>query len=157
MRIRDLLPHGTKIDFIRARWPAFALTAFIIIGSFVSIAVKQFNYGIDFAGGILMEVKAKSAIDLGEMRGKLGALNLGEVALQNFGSADQVLVRVQRQEGGEEAQLIAVRKVKEALGAGFDYRRTEFVGPKVGEELIRAGVMAVTLAVLGIAIYVWFP
>jgi preprotein translocase subunit SecF len=157
MFIRRFLPQGTTYDFVGKRFIAYAFTALLVLASIVSMATKGFNFGIDFAGGILMEVKsAKGAADLHTMRGQIGGLGLGEVALQEFGAADLVLVRIQRQEGGEEAQLAAVRKVKETLGQGYEYRRTEFVGPKVGEELIRSGVLAVVLSVAAIAIYVWF-
>ncbi|MBI4970025.1 MAG: protein translocase subunit SecF [Rhodospirillales bacterium] len=157
MFIRRFLPQDTKFDFVGKRLWAFGLTLVLVIGSIVSMTTKGFNFGIDFAGGILMEVKStKGPADLGKMRGILGNLGLGEVALQEFGAADLVLVRVQRQEGGEEAQLAAVRKVKESLGEGYDYRRTEFVGPKVGEELVKSGILAVVLSVLAIAVYVWF-
>ncbi|MCC7166540.1 MAG: protein translocase subunit SecF [Rhodospirillales bacterium] len=157
MFIRRFLPQDTKFDFVGKRLWAFGLTLVLVIGSIASMATKGFNFGIDFAGGILMEVKStKGPADLGKMRGILGNLGLGEVALQEFGAADLVLVRVQRQEGGEEAQLAAVRKVKENLGEGYDYRRTEFVGPKVGEELVKSGILAVVLSVVAIAVYVWF-
>jgi preprotein translocase SecF subunit len=78
------------------------------------------------------------------------------VALQEFGSPDLVLVRLQKQEGDEKAQITAIDKVKAALGSQVDFRRTEFVGPKVGAELIQDAVLASVLAMLGIMAYVWF-
>ena len=156
--IERILPHGTNYDFIRYRLVAFGITAFLIIGSFVSIAVKGFNFGIDFAGGILIEAQSSSGpADLHTMRASLGALGLGEVSLQEFGTTGRdVMIRVQRQEGAEKAQMDALAKVKETLGAGFTYRRVEIVGPKVGGELVRDGVMAVAFSLLAIALYVWF-
>ncbi len=155
--VRRFLPQNTKIDFVSKRLIAYAFTAVLVLASCVSMATRGFNFGIDFAGGILMEVKSTGGpADLASMRRTVSHLDLGEVALQEFGSPDLVLVRLQRQEGGEQAQQIAVVKVKTALGEGFDYRRTEFVGPKVGEELIRGGILAVVLSVLAIGVYVWF-
>ncbi len=96
------------------------------------------------------------------MRSKLNGLGLGEVQLQEFGAPNHVLIRVERQSpsasaGGEEKEAAAVRHVKQALGLpDSSIERREFVGPKVGEELIRAGVIATVLALLSIAIYVWF-
>ncbi|MDO8606111.1 MAG: protein translocase subunit SecF [Phaeospirillum sp.] len=156
--IERLLPHGTTYDFIRYRLVAFGITAFLIVGSLVSISVKGFNFGIDFAGGILIEAQATGAsADLHAMRTSLGELHLGEVSLQEFGNTGRdVMIRVQRQDGAEKAQMEALAKVKETLGSGYTYRRVEIVGPKVGGELVRDGVMAVALSLLAIAVYVWF-
>lgn len=155
--VRRFLPQDTKIDFVSKRYIAYAFTALLVVASCASIAVKGFNFGVDFAGGILMEVKHQGGpADLAGMRATVSHLELGEVALQEFGAPDLVLIRLQRQDGGEAEQLAAVAKVKESLGGGYDYRRVEFVGPKVGEELIRSGVLAVALSVLAIAIYIWF-
>ncbi|MBT7145607.1 MAG: protein translocase subunit SecF, partial [Rhodospirillales bacterium] len=84
------------------------------------------------------------------------ALGLGEVALQEFGSPTDVLIRIQKQKGDESAQQVAVETVKIALGEGVEYRRTEFVGPKISDELFWDGVMAVGLALVAILIYIWF-
>lgn len=154
--VRRFLPHNTKFDFVSKRFIAYGITAMLVLVSCVSMATKGFNFGVDFAGGILMEVKHQGgAADLAGMRSAVSHLELGEVALQEFGAPDLILIRLQRQEGGEAEQLAAVAKVKETLGENFDYRRVEFVGPKVGEELIRGGILAVVLSVLAIAVYVW--
>ena len=134
----------------------FIFSAVLITSSVGLFLTKGLNYGIDFQGGILMEVRTDKAADISAMRTTLGNLGLGEVALQEFGQPTDVLIRVQRQEGGEGAQQAAVEKVKAALGLSVDYRRTEFVGPKVSEELFWDGVMAVSLAILAILVYIWF-
>ena len=151
-----IIPKDTRIDFMRFRFLAFLLSAVMIVGSIGLIAFKGLNFGIDFAGGILMEVQTEGPADLAAMRTELSNIGLGEVALQEFGAPDTVLIRVQRQEGGEAEQASAVAQVKGALGDQVQYRRTEFVGPKVGEELIRDAVLAVVLAMIGIAVYIWF-
>ncbi len=154
--IRKYLPEKTNYDFIRQRFIAFGLTALIILGTAILLATRGLNFGIDFAGGLLIEVQTPGPANLAEMRSKLSNLELGEVALQSFGSDNEVLIRVQMQEGDDRAQMAALTVVKEALGTGYDYRRTEVVGPKVGEELKTDAVLAVGLAVLAIAAYVWF-
>jgi preprotein translocase SecF subunit len=93
--------------------------------------------------------------DLADMRERLGGLGLGEVSLQAFGDPDTVLIRLPQQEGGEEAQQTAISKVRTELGDGWEYRRTETVGPKVGSELVKNAVIAVALAMAGIFVYVW--
>jgi preprotein translocase subunit SecF len=152
-----LVPADTHIDFIGRRTVAYAVSAAIVLLSIGAYLVNGLNYGIDFKGGILIEVRTPGPANLDELRGRLAGLGLGEVALQEFGTETDVLIRIERQAGGEEAQQAAVEKVKEALADTVrNYRRTEFVGPKVGGELIEAGIIAVVLSLLGIMAYVWF-
>jgi preprotein translocase SecF subunit len=156
--IDRFLPHSSHYDFIRHRLIAFGITAILIVGSLTSIAIKGFNFGIDFAGGILIEAQTTNGpADLHAMRTSLGGLGLGEVSLQEFGkTGHDVMIRIQRQEGGEKAQMEALGRVKDTLGEGYSYRRVEIVGPKVGDELVRDGILAVVLALGAIALYVWF-
>jgi len=115
------------------------------------------NFGIDFKGGLLIEVQTKAgAADLATMRSALGALGLGEVQLQQFGAPDDVLIRIAEQPGGDAAQQEAVTKVRGALGSAVDYRRVEVVGPRVSGELLSYGVIGLGLAIFCILIYLWF-
>ena len=156
MRKLHLVPPGTTVPFINKRTLFFAFSGFLMFAALTLFAVRGLNYGIDFKGGILIEVKTGAPADIGAMRSMLSDLGVGEVGLQEFGAPDEVLIRVQRQEGGEGAQQVAVEKVKAALGSGLEYRRTEFVGPKVSDELFWDGVYAVTAAIVAILIYIWF-
>ena len=156
MRSINLIPIKPNINFIDHRIMFFGFSVLLMVASVLLFGTRNLNYGIDFQGGIVIEVRTAEAGRLGEMRTSLSNLQLGEVALQEFGTPEDILIRVQRQEGGEQAQQRAVEKVKQALGAGVEYRRTEFVGPKVSAELFRNGVIAVVLAIVGILIYIWF-
>ncbi len=156
MRGLRLIPAGINLQFIAKRMIFFVFSGLLVVMSVGLFTIKGVNYGIDFKGGILIEVRTPDAADPGAMRLALSDLGLGEVALQEFGAPTDVLIRVQRQEGGEKAQQAAVEAVKAALGPGVEYRRTEFVGPKVSEELFWDGVMAVTFAILAILVYIWF-
>jgi preprotein translocase subunit SecF len=151
-----LIPAKINLDYMRLHRPLFLLSLIMVVGSILLIAIKGLNFGIDFQGGILMELRSEQAPDLAQLRGRLSGLGIGEVALQEFGSPNDILVRIQRQAGEQEAQLTAVNKVKQELGDAFEYRRTEFVGPKVGAELIHGAVWAVAIALLGIMAYIWF-
>jgi preprotein translocase subunit SecF len=151
-----LIPPNTSIQFVRWRKVFFLFSAILVSASVALFSVKGLNYGIDFKGGILLDVRTEGPANLASMRSALSGLDLGEVALQEFGTPNDVLIRLQRQTGGEEAQQAAVIKVKEALGPNVEYRRTEFVGPKVSEELFRDGVYAVGAAILAILVYIWF-
>jgi preprotein translocase SecF subunit len=156
LRPHHFIPSDTKIDFVAKRWWAFGVTLLLMLITVVSLFVKGLNFGIDFKGGILIEAKSEKAIDVGTLRAELGALGLGEIELQEFGGPTDVLIRIQQQKGGESAQQSAIQAVREKLGAGYEYRRVEVVGPTVGSELLRAGMLATGLAVLAIGAYVAF-
>ena len=156
MRGLHLIPADINLSFIAKRNLFLVFSAVLIMASAVLFLSKGLNYGIDFKGGIMLEVRTEKAANIAEMRATLGDLELGEVALQEFGQPTDVLIRIQRQDGGEKAQQTAVEKVKAALGENVEYRRTEFVGPKVSDELFWDGLMAVGLAIGAILIYVWF-
>ena len=151
-----LVPRGTRIPFVQHRLAAFAFSALLVLGSLAAVFGMGLNFGIDFRGGTLIEVRTQGPADISSMRTQLSALQLGEVALQEFGSERDVLIRLQRQEGAEEEQIKAIEIVRDALGPDVEFRRTEFVGPTVGQELIEAGALAVGLALLSIMVYVWF-
>jgi len=157
MRLLRIVPDDTKFDFMRFRRISFPISA---IASMLAIALYFFhglNFGIDFKGGLLIEVQSKSGpADLAKMRSTLGGLGLGEVQLQQFGAPTDVLIRVAEQPGGDAAQQEAVGKVRAALGNDVDYRRVEVVGPRVSGELLSYGVVGLGLAIFGILIYLWF-
>jgi len=156
MRLISLVPVGTKIDFMRFRKIAAIFSIALVVVSAGLFFTKGLNFGIDFRGGILMEIRTDGPADISKLRSTLNELNLGEVQLQEFGQPTDVLIRIERQPGGEKGQQIAVEKAKAALGEKVNYRRTEFVGPKVGGELIEAGVTAVLLAMAAMLVYIWF-
>ena len=156
MRLIRLVPVGTKIDFMQFRKIAGIFSLILIVGSAGLFFTKGLNFGIDFRGGILMEIRTPQPADMGQLRSTLNGLGLGEVQLQEFGQPTDVLIRIERQPGGEKGQQIAIDKARAALEDEVNYRRTEFVGPKVGGELIEAGVTAVLLALAAMLVYIWF-
>jgi preprotein translocase subunit SecF len=156
MRRLTLIPANTAIPFIAWRKLFFAFSAALVAASIGLFAVKGLNYGIDFRGGIMLDVRTEVPADLAAMRSALSGLGLGEAALQEFGAPNDVLIRLQEQDGGEEAQQAAITKVKDALGPRVEYRRTEVVGPQVGEELFWDGIYAVGAAMIAILVYIWF-
>ena len=155
-----LVPAKTNVGFMRWHRTAFMGSAVAAVVSIVLLAIVGLNFGIDFRGGILIEARTPGIANLAAMRSSLSRLGLGEVALQGFGQSSDVLIRVELQEGGDAAQQATVGVVKDALerdvGAGITYRRVEVVGPKVSAELIRAGTLALVLAIAAMLIYIWF-
>lgn len=157
MKLLKLVPVNTNVQFINKRLMAFAFSAFLIVASIGLFLSQGLNLGIDFLGGILIEAKTDGPADISKLRNEMNGLNLGEIALQEFGAPDDILIRIQKQEGGEKAQQVAISKVKAALGTGVvEYRRTEFVGPTVGAELREAATWAVLSAIGAILMYIWF-
>lgn len=157
MRLIKLIPEDTKIPFMGARLITFPISMVLVLGSFLLMGIMGLNYGIDFAGGTVIEVRSHvSPADLHKLRGQLAELNLGEVQVQGFGQPDDVLIRLQQQPGGDLEQQAAVTKVKMALGDGYDYRRVEVVGPRVSADLRRDGAIAVIVALGLVLIYLWF-
>ncbi len=157
----EFIPPNTKIDFFGHRYYAFLASLIILGGSFLCLSMKGLNFGIDFSGGTVIEVKTQEAPNLAALREELNALHLGEVSIQEFGTPDNLLIRFPEQKGGPEAQKKAIADVQAEMNKRFgegkvDYRRTEFVGPQVGEELKLAGLMAVLSAIAGIMAYIWF-
>lgn len=158
MKTLKLVPVNTSIGFIRYRTLAMALSALLVAGSIVVFFANGLNFGIDFRGGTLIEASSESAVDLAELRARLGALDLGEVQIQEFGKETDVLIRIAEKEGATDASnnLSAVERVRAELSSDFDVRRVEIVGPQVSAELIQTGVMAVLAAITSMLIYIWF-
>ena len=130
----------------------------ILSVTFISLIVNNLNYGIDFKGGILLELRSKNSNspNINELREKISSLNAGEVSIQNFGKDTDFLVRIQKQEGDQKEQIAMIEKVKSLTDKDYTVRRSEFVGPVVGDELKTAGIYSVLLALISIMIYIWF-
>ncbi len=157
MRLLRIVPDDTKFDFMRFRRISFPISAMLSIAAIALYFFHGLNFGIDFVGGTLMEVQTKAGpADLAKMRATIGALQLGDFQLQQFGAPNDVLIRISEQPGGDEAQQAAVQKVRDALGDEVDYRRVEVVGPSVSTELLAYGTIGLVLAILAILIYLWF-
>jgi preprotein translocase SecF subunit len=156
MRPLIVIHRVPRIDFMRWHKLGLVFSVLLTAATIALFFINGLNYGIDFVGGTLIEAKTQGPADLATMRSKLDSLNLGEASLQQFGSPDDVLIRLPQQPGGDAAQMKAIQAARDVLGPGVEYRRVEVVGPSVGSELIQAGVLATVLALGAILIYVWF-
>lgn len=148
------------IDFLKFRTFGMVVFCVFIFGTIGLLLTRGLNFGIDFTGGMLIEVQVEPTPNLPDMRERLNALNLGNVSIQEFGSPNDILIRLPEQEGGADAQKAAEQSVRGVLDgiedSNVDYRRVEFVGPQVGAELVRSGIYAVIFSILGIMAYVSF-
>jgi SecD/SecF fusion protein len=151
-----LVPDNTSFSFMALRKYAFTLSAVLSIGACVLFFTKEMNYGIDFRGGSSIEVQAKGPVaDAGDVRERLNELNLGDVQVQAFGSDRDLLIRIEGQEGGDNAEQSAVEKARLALENDYDFRRVEVVGPTVSSELAWSGTMGVVASMIAMLIYIW--
>lgn len=153
------VPDDIHIDFMGHRYVAYAITLLLMAASIFFLATRGLNYGIDFTGGTLVEIATEETPDLSALRESLNNLDLGEISIQEFGNPNHLLIRVPAQDGPAETQTAAINSVKGEIQkhhAMVDYRRVEFVGPQVGEELKLKGIYAVVFSLLGIMAYVWF-
>ncbi|RDE09303.1 protein translocase subunit SecD [Pelagibacterium lacus] len=154
--LEKLLPLEPKIPFMSWRIPALVISALLTIGAIAAPFISGLNLGIDFTGGTAIELQAREGdADIGNLRERLNALGLGEVQVQEFGSPQDVLVRIGIQEGGDSEQQVAVTQVMDAVAEDYEVRRTEAVSGTVSGELAISGTIGIIVAVIGIVIYIW--
>ena len=153
MKLFQWITKDTNINFLGAEKLTYAISIVAFVLSIAVIGFKGFNYGIDFAGGILMEIKSEEKINLDELRSKLDSVDVGEINLQTIGeNGDEVMIRAEADNLDERAQMAAINKIKQILGNAIDYRKIELVGPQVGDELKIAGAVALVAGSGGAAL-----
>ena len=155
-----LISDNTTIKFIKLKALSFTFSGILSVLAILSVLFVGLNFGIDFKGGILLEVRTGNNITISDIRSKTSDLNIGEVSIQEFGAKSDYLIRVERQKGSDNAQQVAVEILKDSLNKAFgkdiDYRRLEYVGPTVSKDLISDGVMAICFAIMAMLAYIWF-
>jgi preprotein translocase subunit SecF len=157
VRLLRIVPDNTRFDFMRFRRISFPISAMLSIAAILLYFFHGLNFGIDFVGGTLIEVQTKAGpADLAKLRSTIGSLRLGDFSLQQFGAPDDVVIRIPEQPGGDQAQQVAVQKVRQALGDSVTYRRVEVVGPSVSTELLSYGTVGLVAAIMCILVYLWF-
>ena len=154
-----LVPDNTNIGFVRMRYVAFALTLLLTLGSIGLLATRGLNLGVDFVGGLTMEVEFKAPPPLDALRTRVDSLGVGQSALQEFGNARTILIRLPLPEGDQAAVQKTVAKVQAGLKGNYGdvaFRRVESVSGKVSGELIQSGIWAVVLSMAAVALFTWF-
>ena len=156
MPILRIFKSGTNIKFMKIKKLTLIISSILFFLSLALIFFKGLNLGIDFTGGSLIEARFKENIDLSNLRIQMNKLNLGEIQLQTIGSENDIVIRVQEKKSNENKQTETIQIIKNSLSdKSIEYRRTEFVGPKVGGELVKAGILAIIFSLFGILIYIW--
>jgi len=157
MALIRLFSATPEFDFLSRRRLFFGFSLALVLASIGLFLFQGLNFGVDFRGGTLLEVRVKEGTTISDLRSRVSGLPLGEITLQEFGNPQDILINIARQQGDEAEQMAAIAQVRAAIDDRVeDYRRQEFVGPKVGAELKRAGLLATVLALTGIGLYIWF-
>ncbi|ATP12578.1 protein translocase subunit SecDF [Bartonella henselae] len=154
----NIIPRNTTFHFMKARFIGIGVSIVLSLASIFLFFKPGLNFGIDFIGGSQMSITTKAPANLTTLRSQLSTLNIGEVTLQNMDNANTVLIRIQKQSGGEIQQTTAIDKVKTTVhniypNATFD--QIEVVGPKISGELATAAFTAVILAAIAMSLYIW--
>ena len=145
-----------KINFLRVKNIATILSVLAIISSLFFLVYKNLNFGIDFKGGTLIEIKKDKELSIAEIRNQLSELSIGDIQIQTFGSDDIILIRIENSTNlTTNADMSSIELIRSSLGNDVIIQRTEIVGPKVSSELIQKGIIAIIIAVLLMLFYIW--
>ena len=152
----EIIKPGTTFDFIGRRWVAISASAVLIIIGLLTAGIRGLNYGIDFAGGTLVELRMPRDVDIEDVRRELRGIGMGDSTIQHYGSKDEILIRMMRSPKGIEGLQGEIIKALEVVyGQGkVELRRTEVVGPQVGAALRKQAALAMSYALSGILIYI---
>ena len=145
-----------NFNFYKYRKIAFVFSFLLMILSIFLFFKKNLNLGIDFKGGVMVEAKFLSEPSLLELRNNVSSFIDGNIEIQEFGEPTTVLFRIEKNSDEENEQKMIVAKLKDSLPENVDYRRVEFVGPKVGKELQIMGLKAILYSLIAMFIYIWF-
>jgi preprotein translocase subunit SecF len=150
-----LVPDNTAIPFMRGRFAGLIVSAVLSLASVGLFFSPGLNYGVDFSGGVLVELRLPRSPDLAALREAFAGLHAGEVKLQSVGNSNQVMITLGRR-ATDEGQIRAMRSMLATRFPGSEIRRMDAVGASVSAELFRKGLMATGLALAGVLVYVWF-
>ena len=159
MRPLKLVPDNTNVHFLKWRFWAMGLSISLIVGSLALVAVRGFNFGVDFVGGQMVRVSFAQPADLDALRTRVNGLGLGEASIQQFGKATDVQIRLPLPPGNEAAANAAASKLTRAIRSTYPSAKieaVETVSGKVSGELLRTGLISLVLAMIGISLYIWF-
>jgi preprotein translocase subunit SecF len=158
MRLLKLVPDNTNIDFMRGRNIAALISLLLLLASVALVATRGLNLGVDFIGGQQIRATFTQPAQIENVRSQIEALNVGEASIQEFGNPNTLSIRLAAPEGGPEAANRVVNQVRAGLTRAYPGTvfAVDSVSGKVSEELAWDGALAIALAMLGIAIYIWF-
>ena len=132
------------------------LSACFVIASILLLFFKGLNFGVDFKGGTLIELRANDkSINVTSLRDAFNNMNLGDVNIKKFGKENDFLIKIEKKDTSADAIEVIKKDLSEAIGVSFDFRRVENVGPKVSSELLKSGIIAIALSLAAMLFYIW--
>ncbi|MFM6853770.1 MAG: protein translocase subunit SecF, partial [Sphingopyxis sp.] len=159
MKLLKLVPDNTNIHFLKWRNIAMAISILTILGSIALVAVRGLNFGVDFEGGQMVRVAFQQTPNLDQLRADIGALQEGDVSVQEFGSPRDISIRTPLPAGDKAAADRAAARLQAAIKARYPnavVSSVDTVSGKVSGELLSTGAWSLALAMLAISIYIWF-
>ncbi len=156
--LRDCFPSNTKFKFLRFKVLSSILCSLLTVAVFIGLFVKPLNFGIDFTGGILFEIKLPEKPDLAHMRTVLNKLNIGEITIQTVGTENDVMIRAAVKDSKQQQQYVSLIKdtVIKQVNAKTEFRKVEYVGAEIGDEMMYDAVLALLFTFAGIVFYIWY-
>ncbi len=155
--LRNIFPNNTNINFVRLKYLTLITASVLIIASFLSLYIKSLNFGIDFTGGIVFEVRFPEKTTVSQVRKIFDSLKTEEVIIQTLENSSDMLIKVAVKNEAKQGDYI--KSIKEVLSSkiskDIEFRKVEFIGAEVGNEMISKGIIAISLTFLGIIAYVW--
>jgi len=144
------------INFFKYRYVAFGFSTILLLTSVLLFVYKSLNLGIDFKGGIMIEAKFDTTPNISALRQKIDNLNIGNSEIQEFGDPQIILFKLEGNSKENQENNSIIERFKNSIGENVDYRRIEFVGPKVGSELKMIAIKAILFSLIAMFIYIWF-
>jgi preprotein translocase subunit SecF len=153
----DFFPHGLRMPIVANRRYFIGVSWALALLSIALISIMGLNFGVDFKGGSIIEVRSKSGpVDIAKLRDVANNAKVGSIQVQGLREPTDALLRMETQPGGDAAQDVATSKLIKELGDGYEIRNKEVIGGAVSKELLWAGIWAVVASLVGILLYVWF-
>lgn len=149
-----LFPQNTNIDFFGKRYVAYVTSVLISIAVVVLLAVKGLNFGVDFTGGIILEVRAPHKTEDATYRAMMSELSYSGVVVQSFGSENDTIIRLQPNKGDYAQQVEEMKQFLAKKIPNIEFRKTDYVGPKAGQAMVTKGIMATLIALVGMMCYI---
>lgn len=159
MKLLKLVPDNTNIGFLRWRNVAMIISIVMIIASIALVATRGLNFGIDFVGGQTVRVQFAEAPNIDQLRQRVSAIGVGDATIQQFGNSGDVLIRTALPPEAEMSADAAGQRLVDGIRAAYPQAETgtvETVSGKVSNELLLTGIWSLSLAMVAIAIYIWF-
>ncbi|MCK5555966.1 MAG: protein translocase subunit SecF [Alphaproteobacteria bacterium] len=150
-----IIKDKPQIDFMRVHKITLALALLMVLTTSVLLCTKGLNMGIDFTGGILIEIKKPDTVKIEDIRKALSGMSEGTPIIQEFGS-DSAMIKIPGKDADTAAQKRIYTEIQSRLGSSVEFRRTEYVGPQVGSELVMTSVYAFLWSLAAILVYIWF-